>query len=224
MALRKRPSAPISLDLYAEAKLASRVFNISAPAFRLAPSSKQFETRNGLTVATLAENVAAPKIAAQPQADLDVALLTGGFDRPYAFGMAMALVAKGVRLDVIGSDEVDSPEMHSTPNLTFFSLWPPHRAKRGQAGKLSRVAKYYARHIRYVATARPNIFHILWNSKIQFIDRTLLMLYYKALGKKVTLTAHNVNQGRRDGNDSWLNRATLKSQYSLTDHIFVHTQ
>src|SRR5262249_47973244 len=37
-------------------------------------------------------------------------------------------------------------------------------------------------------------------------------------------TAHNVNQGRRDSNDSLLNRLTLKVQYRLVDHIFVHTQ
>jgi len=50
------------------------------------------------------------------------------------------------------------------------------------------------------------------------------MLYYKAAGKKIALTAHNVNQARRDAKDSWLNRATLKIQYRLCDHIFVHTQ
>jgi glycosyltransferase involved in cell wall biosynthesis len=64
----------------------------------------------------------------------------------------------------------------------------------------------------------------LWNYKLEFFDRTILMLYYKILGKKIALTAHNVNQARRDAKDSWLNRATLKIQYQLCDHIFVHTQ
>jgi glycosyltransferase involved in cell wall biosynthesis len=59
---------------------------------------------------------------------------------------------------------------------------------------------------------------------VQLFDRTLLMLYYKALGKRVALTAHNVNERKRDGNDSFLNRLTLRIQYALTDHIFVHTQ
>jgi glycosyltransferase involved in cell wall biosynthesis len=158
------------------------------------------------------------------QADLDVALLTGGFDRPYAYGLAMALVAKGVRLDVIGSEFVDSPAMHTTPGLEFFDLWPPQTANPTAAAKLSRVLGHYARLIRYAAGANPGIFHILWNSKIQLFDRTLLMLYYKIMGKKIALTAHNVNQARRDGNDSLLNRLTLRIQYRLTDHIFVHTQ
>jgi glycosyltransferase involved in cell wall biosynthesis len=50
------------------------------------------------------------------------------------------------------------------------------------------------------------------------------MLYYKGLGKKVALTAHNVNQARRDSNDTQLNRVTLRIQYRLADHIFVHTK
>jgi glycosyltransferase involved in cell wall biosynthesis len=55
-------------------------------------------------------------------------------------------------------------------------------------------------------------------------DRTALMLYYKILGKRVVLTVHNVNAGKRDSNDSWLNRLTLRTQYRLANHIFVHTE
>ena len=46
---------------------------------------------------------------------------------PDAFGLAMALAAKGVALDVIGSDEVDSPEMHSTSGLRFGNIGALHR-------------------------------------------------------------------------------------------------
>jgi len=63
----------------------------------------------------------------------------------------------------------------------------------------------------------------LWNNKFQFFDRTLLMVYYRLLGKKIVFTAHNVNAGRRDLNDSWLNRRSLKIQYILSYHIFFHT-
>jgi glycosyltransferase involved in cell wall biosynthesis len=173
---------------------------------------------------TLAEDISVHAAPAVEQAALEVSLLTGGFDRPYAYGLAMALIAKGVRLDVIGSDYVDCPEMHTTPGLRFFNLWPSQSVNGKAVGKLSRVLLHYARLIRYAAVAKPGIFHILWNSKVQFFDRTLLMLYYKAMGKKVALTAHNVNEARRDGKDSLLNRLTLRMQYRLTDQIFVHTQ
>jgi glycosyltransferase involved in cell wall biosynthesis len=173
---------------------------------------------------TITENVIIQSGRAGKQTEVDVALQTGGVDRPYVYGLAMALLAEGVRLDVIGSEYVDSPEMHTTPGLQFFNLWPPQQSRSTAFGKLSRVMKHYARLIRYTAGAKPRIFHILWNSKIQLFDRTLLMLYYRMMGKKIALTAHNVNQGRRDGNDSVLNRLTLRLQYRLTDHIFVHTQ
>jgi len=89
--------------------------------------------------------------------------------------------------------------------------------------KLFALMLYYARLLRYAAGVQPRILHILWNNKFDYFDRTLLMLYYKILRKKVVLTAHNINQGRRDLRDSPLNRLTLKIQYHLTDHIFVHT-
>ena len=49
------------------------------------------------------------------------------------------------------------------------------------------------------------------------------MLYYKLLGKRTVLTVHNVNTRERDACDSWFNRWTLRVQYRLVDHLFVHT-
>lgn len=155
---------------------------------------------------------------------IEVGLLTGGFDKPYAFGLAMTLISKGVHLDIIGSDEVDSPEMHITPTLKFLNLLRSQRRNISLAKRSYWALIYYIRLIFYAASARPKIFHILWNNKVQFFDRTLLMLYYRLLGKKIAFTAHNVNAGKRDSTDSWFNRFTLKIQYRLADHIFVHTQ
>lgn len=155
---------------------------------------------------------------------IESGLLTGCQDRPYAFGLAMALVAKGVSVDMIGGDEIDSPELHVTPNLQFLNFRGDQHAKVGLAKKLSNLALYYARLMRYAARSQPKLLHILWNNKIEWFDRTILMMYYKALGKRVALTAHNVNQARRDAKDSAFNRLTLGIQYRLCNHIFVHTQ
>jgi D-inositol-3-phosphate glycosyltransferase len=156
-------------------------------------------------------------------APIHVALLTGGMDRHYTYGLAMSLAADGIRLDVAGSDGVDGPEMHDTPGLTFLNF---QRGKGRNARALTKVSKLlgcYMRLIAYAWKAKPEIFHILWNNRIQLFDRTILMLYYKALGKKVVLTAHNVNKAKRDGGDSLVNHLSLKMQYRLADHIFVHT-
>jgi glycosyltransferase involved in cell wall biosynthesis len=168
-----------------------------------------------------------PKTAGRPSPsqspEIEVGLLTGGFDRPYVYGLAMALAAKGICVDLVGNAVVDSPEMHQSPKINFLSMYWDPRQPASLMGKVGRVLAFYARLLRYTPTAKPRIFHILWNNKIQFFDRTLLMLYYKLMGKRIALTAHNVNAGRRDTNDSLLNRLSLKVQYRLADHIFVHT-
>lgn len=162
----------------------------------------------------------------QPCAELEieVGLLTGGHDRHYAFGLAMALISKGICVDFIGGDEVGSPELHDTPKVNFLNLRQNGPRHASLPNKASRILLYYSRLIRYAAAASPKVFHVLWNNKFEFFDRTLLMLYYKLLGKKVALTAHNVNAGTRDSSDTPLNRLTLRIQYRLADHIFVHTE
>ena len=150
-------------------------------------------------------------------------MLTGGGDKPYALGMASALSAYGISVDFVGSDELDVPELSRMASLNFLNLRGCQRANASFLRKAIRILIYYLRLARYAATGRPKIFHILWNNKFQFFDRTLLMAYYRLLGKRIVFTAHNVNAAKRDSNDSLLNRLTLRIQYRLADHIFVHT-
>src|SRR6266496_1516392 len=154
---------------------------------------------------------------------LQIALLTGGGDKPYALGMAAALTSVGIDVDFIGSDDLKVPELLSNRRINFLNLRGDQRPEASAVWKAIRFANYYARLIRYAAAAKAKLFHILWNNKFQLFDCALLMLYYKLLGKRVVFTAHNVNAGKRDKNDSWLNRISLKIQYRLSDHIFVHT-
>ena len=166
------------------------------------------------------ETVATPKTASA----MDVAILTGGADRPYAFGLATALLAGGSRLDLIAGDELEGPQFRDGSSVRFLNFRGDTRPDVGTVDKIWRVVRYYARLIRYAATAQPRIFHILWNNKFETVDRTLLTAYYRLLGKRIVLTVHNVNAGKRDGTDSWFNRLTLRIQYRLADHIFVHTE
>src|SRR5258708_6870594 len=122
-----------------------------------------------------------------PRTQIESALLTGGNDRPYAFRLAMALVAQNVLLDVVGSDEVDSPEMRVTRGLNFMNLHGTMRAT-GVRQKIARVLRFYFRLARYVVIRSPKVLHILWNNNFELFDRTLLMVYYRLLGKKIALT------------------------------------
>jgi len=161
--------------------------------------------------------------AAPDDRPVAVSLLTGGGDKPYAFGLATELIRRGTPLDLIGSDDLDLPEFRDKPGVRFVNLRGDQRPEASMKEKVLRVVVSYTKLIRYALTAKPGIFHILWNNKFPYFDRTILMLYYKLLGKKIAFTVHNVNAGTRDANDTFLNRLTLRTQYWLTDHLFVHT-
>ncbi len=156
--------------------------------------------------------------------EVAVSLLTGGSDRPYVFGLATSLLTQGVRLEIVGSDELDMPVFRDVPALKFLNLRGNNLPNASPTAKVTRILRYYVRLIRYAETTKAKIFHILWNNRFETFDRTFLMLYYKLLRKKIVLTVHNVNMRKRDASDTFLNRLTLRIQYHLADHLFVHTE
>lgn len=163
-------------------------------------------------------------VVVSPATAIHVAVLTAGRDKPYALGLAAALIEQGVGLDFIGSDEVNAPELHGTPLVNFLNLRGDQSLAAGPVQKITRVLAYYWRLLAYAVTARPKVFHILWHNKFDFLDRTLVMGFYKLLGKRLVFTAHNVNAGKRDGCDTVWNRVSLKSQYCLANQVLVHTE
>ena len=170
------------------------------------------------------EELSQAGVASNSKDSLLVSLLTGGDDRPYALGMVSALIDQGVAVEFIGSDALDEPLLHESPLIKFLNLRGDQSETATFGRKVVRILAYYARLFRYAATGKPRVFHILWNNKFELIDRTFLMLYYRALAKRVVLTAHNVNTRKRDGRDNWINRLSLRVQYRLCHHIFVHTE
>src|SRR5215203_4864936 len=77
-----------------------------------------------------------------------VALLTAGRDKPYALGLASAVLAAGVGFDFIGSDIVDGPELHGSSMVRFFNL-RDQRADATPIAKARRILTYYGRLIAY---------------------------------------------------------------------------
>src|SRR5260370_39925302 len=74
---------------------------------------------------------------------IEVALLTGGGDKPYAFGLATQLISKGVTLDLIGSDDLDCPEFRGNPRVNFLNLRGDQRSDASFGKKILRVLAYY---------------------------------------------------------------------------------
>ena len=132
-----------------------------------------------------------------------VALLTGGDDRPYALGMAAALAAEGIAVDFIGSDKLDAPQLHDSLLITFLNLRGDQSEDAPLEKKIVRILFYYLRLAKYAFRSRPRIFHILWNNKFEWFDRTVLMLYYRLMGSNLVMTVHNVNAAKRDPKKTW---------------------
>src|SRR5689334_6505008 len=94
-----------------------------------------------------------------PRSAIQIALLTGGSDRPYVIGLVEALTSTNVCLEVIGSNELDLPELTVNARVRFLNLRGDQSSNVSFISKITRIAKYYWRIIRYAATAEPKIFH-----------------------------------------------------------------
>jgi hypothetical protein len=81
-----------------------------------------------------------------------LALLTGGRDRPYALGLASALLSCGVAVDFVGGDTVDGHELQGNPRIRVVSLRDGSRPDAGVAGKIWGVLLSYVRVLRYAAS------------------------------------------------------------------------
>jgi glycosyltransferase involved in cell wall biosynthesis len=157
--------------------------------------------------------------------DIRVALLTGGYDEHYAFGVLSGLFGKDIKIDFIGNDVMEKAEIVRNPQVRFFNLRGHHGPAASLPAKIRRIFRYYFKVFNYASASEAKIFHILWlNTRFEYFERTLLNGYYRLLGKKLVYTAHNVNARERDGTDSWTNRCLLKVMYRFYDHTFVHTE
>lgn len=155
---------------------------------------------------------------------MKISLLTGANDPSYALPLLAALISKGVHVDFIGNDEMESAEAVKNENVTFLNFRGDQNPNATVQKKIVRILKYYIKLIRYAAFTDSKVFHILWLDKFVYFDRTILNTYYKILGKDLVFTAHNINAGDRDGYDNVFNRLSLKFMYRVMDHIFVHTE
>jgi glycosyltransferase involved in cell wall biosynthesis len=155
---------------------------------------------------------------------IKISLLTGGDDPSYALPLLSSLISQGIRVDFIGNNAMQSNNVVNNKNVNYLNLRGDQSESAPITRKIVRIVKYYCRLLKYTAQTDSKIFHILWLNKFVYFDRTILNLYYKMLGKKVIFTAHNVNAGERDENDTILNELSLKFMYRIIDHIFVHTE
>jgi D-inositol-3-phosphate glycosyltransferase len=153
-----------------------------------------------------------------------VSLLTGGDDPTYAIPLAASLADQGIDVEFIGNDAMEGSSHLTRANIQYINLRGTQDPLAPLYSKVARILRYYQSLILYTSRTESKVFHILWLNKFVWLDRTILNGFYKLKRKRVIFTAHNVNVRKRDGNDTWMNRVTLRAMYSMLDHIFVHTE
>jgi D-inositol-3-phosphate glycosyltransferase len=155
--------------------------------------------------------------------EMKVGLLTAGKDQHYALGLLGALQRKPVHIECIGNDLMTTSEVVRTGYVDYYNLVGNQDSDTSISQKVLRVLQYYPRLIIYAARSEAKLFHILWFRKFPYVERTLLNVYFKTLGKKLIFTAHNVDDQARNGQSSLANKLSLRFLYNIVDHILVHT-
>lgn len=89
--------------------------------------------------------------------------------------------------------------------------------------KAGNSVRFYTLQIVHLLRSKPGIVHFQWLDRFILVDRIFLPLLARLRGHKVVVTVHNINAGKRDNRDSWLNRFSLTTLYRLSSHLIVHT-
>jgi glycosyltransferase involved in cell wall biosynthesis len=152
---------------------------------------------------------------------MKISLITGGAPH-YELGLIEGLTSQNIAIDVIGGDDLQ-PALAGKPLVSFKNFHSAPQPRKSRWLKLTRVMLAYLKLIKYAAMTDSKLFHIQWPYKLVLLDRTLLLAYYKLLGKRIIFTAHNVDADARDGTSTWLRQASLRFFYRHVDHLIVHT-
>ena len=152
------------------------------------------------------------------------ATLTTGGALHYELGLLSGLVAQEIDVDVIGGDELKDAAIMRHPRVHFNNLHRGHNPAVPFLFKVLKAVGVYLRLVNYAVRTDSSLFHLQWPYKFVFLDRTAMNVYYKALGKKLVFTAHNVDGDARDGKSSPLRRFSLRFLYKIVHHIIVHTE
>ena len=155
---------------------------------------------------------------------MKISLLTGG-EKHYQLGLLSGLIGREIKIDLIGNNEIEiyGKDLLNQPNITFYNLRGETNINASVIRKIHRILRYYIKLIIYTIKTDSGLFHIQWENKFLFFDRTILLLFYKTLKKKIIITAHNIDINKRNDKKLLLGWISLWIMYHLSNHIIVHT-
>ena len=154
---------------------------------------------------------------------MKITMLPIGGTIHYELQLVNALRQIGIEIDIVGNEIAAKHPLCNQPGIHFINIRAVHDPGTSPFIKALKLIVFYIRLMIYALFTKTKIFHIQWENKLHFFDRTVLILYYKILGKRIVWTAHNINGEERDNVDTVSNRISLKILYALVDKIIVHT-
>src|SRR5688500_15293691 len=98
----------------------------------------------------------------------EVAVLTGGGDRPYALVLAIPLAGDRVAIDFIVSCDLREPEVCDSPYVNFLNLRGGRRPERPIAVKVAHLLLYHLRLFWYAVVSRAPVFLVLCKNKVDW--------------------------------------------------------
>src|SRR5690606_28329469 len=128
-----------------------------------------------------------------------------------------ALNDLGIHIELLGGHVYNRPEYSSL--VTFVHVRDSQDAKSPLVSKVIRLLRYYYRCLAHIWKSDAPVVHIQM-FRFGLLEGTLLTFLYKALGKKIVYTAHNVQP---KGKNNALNRLKYSLIYRNLDHIICHT-
>lgn len=153
---------------------------------------------------------------------MKIAIIWSGVENSYLIGLVSGLSKlSNLNIEVIDSDN-SIGKFNNLTNVNFLNYRGSLNPKSNLPTKIKRILNYYLKLITYAYKTDSKILHIQWGNKFVLFDRTLLNLYYKSMGKKLIYTAHNINAKKRNNQDNFINRFSLKMHYKIVDRIIVH--
>lgn len=154
---------------------------------------------------------------------MKISIFNGIGTLDYLLGLVSGLSqVKEDTIDVLDSYE-RSNVFTSYNNVSFTPVFSVKDSKSSVFKKAWNTMRFYYLQIFYLLSRKRRIIHFQWLDRHKLIERIIIPLIAKVRGHKTVLTVHNVNAGKRDNRDTWLNTFTLRLVYKLCNHLIVHT-
>lgn len=150
---------------------------------------------------------------------------SGGVDH-YQMGLLEGLLKANLEVEVVGNDRLNdySDLFAHYPKASAINLRGGFSSNVSPWNKIRRIVASYGRVLLFPFQTQAKLVHLQWLIRLPKFDRLFLPLLFTLAGKKVVITAHEIDPEARHDRSGIINRLTLKFYYGRAKRIIVHTQ